>query len=160
RSVSAASFNGPLAPESIVALFGLALADSTRVADSVPLPTRLNGVEIKVRGINAVERSASLFFVSPEQINFQVPAGTALGNATVFVSFNGLTVPSGSVQIAGVAPGLSAANAKGQGVAAAVALRLKAEGTKSYEPVTQFDQAQNKFAPVPIDLGAETDQVF
>jgi uncharacterized protein (TIGR03437 family) len=160
QSVSAASFTGPLAPESIAALFGLALADSARAADTSPLPTRLNGVEVKVRGPISAERSAPLFFVSPEQINFQVPAGTPLGNATVFVYFNGLAVSSSPVQIAAVAPGLFAANANGQGVAAAVALRLKADGTQSYEPVAQFDQTQNRFVPVPIDLGAETDQVF
>ncbi len=35
-----------------------------------------------------------------------------------------------------------------------------AVGAESFEPVAQFDQAQNRFVPVPIDLGPETDQVF
>jgi uncharacterized protein (TIGR03437 family) len=159
QSVSAASFTGPLAPESIATLFGLAVADSTRIADTLPLPTRLDGVEIKVRGANAVERTAPLFFISPGQIGFQVPAGTVLGNATVFAYFNDAAATSSAVRIAPVAPGLFAANANGQGVAAALVLRLRADGTQSYEPVAQFDQALNKFVPVPIDLGAETDQL-
>jgi uncharacterized protein (TIGR03437 family) len=160
KSVSAASFTGSLAPESIASLFGFALTDSARAAETSPLPTRLNGVEIKVRGQNAVERVAPLFFVSPEQINFQVPAGTALGNATVFVYLNGLTITSGAVRIATVAPSLFAANANGQGVAAALVLRVKANGTQSFEPMVDFDQIQNKFVPRPIDLGPETDQVY
>ncbi|MGH9845529.1 MAG: hypothetical protein ACREEM_43010, partial [Blastocatellia bacterium] len=57
-------------------------------------------------------------------------------------------------------PGLFSANASGQGLAAAVALRVKADGSQSFEPVAQFDQAQNKFVAVPIDLGPESDQVF
>jgi uncharacterized protein (TIGR03437 family) len=64
------------------------------------------------------------------------------------------------VLIAPVAPGLFAANASGRDVAAAVVLRVKAGGSQQYEPVAQFDAAQNKFVAVPIDLGPETDQVF
>src|SRR5262249_46888894 len=59
-----------------------------------------------------------------------------------------------------VAPGLFTANASGQGVAAAVVLRVKENGTQSYEPVAQLDPAQNRLVPVPIDLGPATDQLF
>jgi uncharacterized protein (TIGR03437 family) len=55
---------------------------------------------------------------------------------------------------------LFAANANGQGVAAAVALRVRANGAQTYEPVARFDAAQNRFVPTPIELGPETDQVF
>jgi uncharacterized protein (TIGR03437 family) len=68
------------------------------------------------------------------------------------------------VQIAPVAPGLFSANASGQGVASGVALRVKADGAQTYEPIARFDQAQNRFVAVPIDLGPNlgnaTDQVF
>ena len=41
---------------------------------------------------------------------------------------------------------------------------VKADGTQIYEPIARFDQAQNKFVAVPIDLGPDlgnaTDQVF
>lgn len=59
-----------------------------------------------------------------------------------------------------VAPGLFSANATGKGVAAAVALRIKSDGTRIYEPVAAFSQAQNQFVAVPIDLGAPDDQAF
>lgn len=52
------------------------------------------------------------------------------------------------------------ANANGQDVAAAVVLRIKADGTQIYEPAFRFDSTLNRFLGVLIDLGAETDQVF
>jgi uncharacterized protein (TIGR03437 family) len=64
------------------------------------------------------------------------------------------------VNIANVAPGLFSANANGQGVAAAVIFRRRADGSESFEPVARFDQAQGRFVAAPIDLGPETDQVF
>ena len=63
-----------------------------------------------------------------------------------------------------VAPSLFAANGNGQGVAAAVALRIKADGSQSFEPVARFEPGQNRFVAAPIDLGpdlgAASDQVF
>jgi uncharacterized protein (TIGR03437 family) len=64
------------------------------------------------------------------------------------------------IQIAAVAPGLFTANANGQGVPAALALRVKADGTQSYESIVQFDQTQNRFVPLAIDLGPASEQVF
>ena len=62
--------------------------------------------------------------------------------------------------VANVAPGLFAANANGQGVAAAVVFRIKANGAQSYETVAQFDAGRNQFVATPIDLGPSSDQVF
>jgi len=106
------------------------------------------------------ERLAPLFFVSPAQINYQVPAGTANGAATITITSGDGSVSTSVSQITSVAPGLFTANASGQGLAAALALRIKADGSQSFEPVARFDQTQNKFVAVPIDLGPESDQVF
>jgi uncharacterized protein (TIGR03437 family) len=62
--------------------------------------------------------------------------------------------------IANVAPGVFAANSTGQGVAAAVALRVKADGTQIYEPVAQWDTARQQYVPLPIDLGPQGEQVY
>ncbi len=159
-SVSAASYTAPLAPESIAAAFGANLSATTQVAGMNLLPTQLAGVSLKVKDALGVERLAPLFFVSPGQINYQIPSGTANGAATVTVTNNNSTVGSGTVNIVNVAPGLFAANANAQGIAAALALRVRADGSLSYEPVAQFDAAQNRFVPLPIDLGLESDQVF
>jgi len=159
--VSAASFApGALATESIVAAFGSGLAKSTEAATSQPLPTALAGTRVSVLDSLGVERFAPLFFVSPTQINFQVPPGTAAGKALVTILRDGETVAAGSPRIEMVAPGLFSANASGQGMMIGVALRVKAEGSQSYEPVVRYDEEQKRFVAAPIDLGAATDRVF
>ncbi|HQR32831.1 MAG TPA: hypothetical protein PLK30_08840 [Blastocatellia bacterium] len=160
-AVSAASFtSGLLAGDSIAALFGTGLASRSVSAATSTLPTTLDSVQVQITDSLGTTRSAPLFFVSPTQINFQVPAGTAAGSATVSVLLNGSAVGSGSVTIANVAPGLFTANVTGKGVLAAVVLRIKADGTQIYEPVTQYDQSQASFVATPIDFGAATDQLY
>jgi uncharacterized protein (TIGR03437 family) len=63
------------------------------------------------------------------------------GPATVIVTDGRGNVSSGSALIESTAPGLFSANADGQGVAAAVVLRIKADGSQIYEPVSVFDSA-------------------
>ncbi|MGE0127765.1 MAG: choice-of-anchor D domain-containing protein [Blastocatellales bacterium] len=160
-TVSAASFSGQtLAAESIVAAFGVNLATGVVVSNTLPLPTSLAGTTVRVRDSAGAERLAPLFFVAPQQINYLIPPGTATGAATITVTSGDGSLSIGAVNIAAVAPGLFTANANGQGVVAAVALRVKADGAQSYEPVSRFDQAQNRFVALPIDLGPPTDQVF
>jgi uncharacterized protein (TIGR03437 family) len=160
-SVSAANYLGPtLAQESIVAAFGTNLATAAAPASTIPLPTTLAGTTVKVRDSNGVERLAPLFYVSPGQVNYQIPPGTASGTATITITSGDGTVSTGTAQIVAVAPGLFAANATGQGVAAAYALRVTANGTQIIEPISQYDAAQSKFVSKPLDLGPESDQVF
>jgi len=160
-TVSAASYQvQSLAAESIVSAFGAELATGIVIADTLPLPTMLAGTTVRVKDSLGVERLAPLFFVSPNQINYEIPAGTAIGVATVtIVSGNG-AVSIGTIQIVTVAPGLFSANASGQGVASALLLRVRADGSQGYEPVARFDTAQNSFVAVPIEPGPPTDQLY
>ncbi len=159
-TVSAASFTGgSLAPDSIAAGFGTALATTTVAATGLPLPVTLAGTTVKVRDSLGVERSAPLFFVSPTQVNYLIPTGTAAGTANITIT-NSLGEASGTTSIAAVAPGLFTANSTGTGVAAAVALRIRGDGSQSYEPVSRFDATSNRYVSVPIALGPLTDQVF
>ncbi len=160
-SVSAASFNGDaLASEAIVAAFGTNLATTTQEATRFPLPTQLAGTRVLVKDSSGTERAAPLFFVSPNQINYQIPLYTAAGPATVTVTSGDGAVSVGTAQIATVAPGVFTANGDGRGVPKAVALRFIEGQPLSYEPVFRYDSAQRQFVPRPIDLGEETDQVF
>ena len=136
-SVSAASFTSGagLAPESISAGYGSGLSAVAMEAKSTPLPTTLGGITLKITDSSGVERLTPLFYVSPGQINYLMPPGAANGPVTVIVTNNTVPVASGVAQITTVAPGLFSANSSGQGVAAAVALRVKADGAQSYEPV-------------------------
>jgi uncharacterized protein (TIGR03437 family) len=160
-SVSAASFLGEsLAVESIAAAFGTNLATSVQSATSLPLPTALNGTSVRVRDALGVERLSPLFFIAPMQVNFQIPPGAANGAATITITGGDGSVSTGVVQISSIAPGLFSANADGQGPAAAVALRIRANGEQVFEPVARFDSTTGKFVTLPIDLGPDTDQVF
>jgi len=159
--VSAANYRGPrLAPESIVAAFGQNFATATQASpENQPFPTTLAGASARVIDATGTSRLAPLFFVSPNQINFQLPPGTALGNGAIaFTNTNG-AISGGNVNIVNVAPGLFTASASGRGIAAALVLRVKADGSQVYEPLVRLN-SQNQLVPIPIDLGVSTDQVF
>ncbi len=160
-NVSAASFLGAeLASEQIVAAFGIGLATATRAATDLPLPTEIVGTTVRVRDSLGASRLAPLFFVAPGQINYQIPPGSAAGAATVTITSGDGGVSIGTVNITDVAPGIFSASASGQGVAAAIVLRAKADGTQVFEAVASFDSTLNRFVPIPIDLGPEGEQVF
>jgi uncharacterized protein (TIGR03437 family) len=159
--VSSANYRGAsLAAESLVTVFGNAMATTTQVATTAPLPNELAGTRVVIKDSANVEREASLFFVSPTQINFQMPPGTAFGTASVTVVSGFGSSSFGTTQIASVSPGLFAANSTGKGLAAAVVLRIKADNSQSFEPVAVYDSASSSFVAKPIDLGPTGDQVF
>ena len=157
-TVSAAGFEAAaVAPEAIVAGFGAKLATQTAQAPSVPgsLPTELGGTTVEVNS-----RRAGLFFVSPTQVNYLIPAATEAGTANVVVRAGDGTVSQGTVQVSTVAPALFTANNDGQGVPAAVLLRVKTNGEQVTEPVAQFNAATGLFTSRPIDLGPAGEKVF
>jgi uncharacterized protein (TIGR03437 family) len=156
-TISAAAYNAVpfVAPESIVAAFGTNLAATTQIATAQPLPTELGGTSVEVNG-----RKAGLFFVSPNQVNYVIPAATEPGMANVVVK-NGATATSGTVQVTRVAPAIFTANANGQGVPAAQILRVFNNGTQQrFETISQINRADGSFIPLPIDLGPTSDLLF
>ena len=159
--VSAASLNiGSVAPESIVSGFGADLSSATAEVEALPLPTSLAGVNVLVTDRAGRERIAGLFFSSPRQINYQVPPGTAEGEAVVSVVSAGRVVAGGNLQVTAVAPGLFAANANGRGTAAAQVLRVMRDGSQSFQSTARFDAARNEFVSAPINFGPEGDRLF
>jgi len=160
-NVSAASYRSvTIASEAITSAYGVDLSAETAIPTTLPLPTQLAGTRVVVRDYAGVSRFAPLFFVSPTQINYQMPPGVRLGPAIITVAGGNGKIFTGTALVAATAPGLFAANADGQGVAAAVALRVRQDGAQVYEPVARFDSAQNKFVAAPIDLSDPSDQVF
>jgi len=160
KTVSAASFETPVAPESIAAMFGLGLALRVEAAATVPLPTTLAGTSVKVRDSMGVERPAQLFFVAPDQVNCLIPAGTASGMATVTVTSGDGKVSTGAAQIAKVAAGLFSANANGAGAPAGVALRRRANPPDTFESLAIYDDAKKLFVPKPLSFVSTGEQVF
>jgi uncharacterized protein (TIGR03437 family) len=160
-TVPATSYNGTvIATESIASLFGADLATGIEVATTIPLPTSLRGTNVTIRDSAGRETLAPLFFVSPAQINFLVPPGAAAGQAIIIVKSADRVAGVGQIQITSIIPGLFTANANGQGVAAAVALRVAANGAQTFEPVATFDAALQRFVPAAIDLGPSGEQIY
>ena len=158
--VSSANNSYSLAPGGIVSAYGTNLAGGTQAAQSLPLPTTLLNVMVKVKDSAGTERVAPLFFVSPTQINYQIPDGTSGGAATVTISSNGTTTGTGIATIMAVAPGLYTANQSGAGVAAALLQRVHADGSQSFQNVAQCDAGGGNCTPVSIDVGPDSDRLF
>ncbi len=70
----------PVAPGSIISIFGVNLAATTAAASEIPLPTELAGTSVRING-----EAAPIFFVSPGQINAQLPFEVAPGPASAVV---------------------------------------------------------------------------
>ncbi len=84
----------------------------------------------------------------------------ALGLATITVVRNSQPAASGTVQIQWVAPGLFTMNANGQGVPVALAIFVEGDGSRSWQYVFNTGCTAGACQPMPLDLGAATDQVF
>ena len=158
-AVSAANYAPIAASESIMALFGSNLTTSTVVGSTLPLPTTLGGVRVVVHDLTThIERDASLFYVSPGQINFQIPAGVTPGMARVNVLRDNTAIGSNDITITTTAAGLFTYNADGSGVPAAFAARFRGDTTLPSTEVAQF--VNNRWEPLPINLGAADERVF
>ena len=101
--VNGASFavGAPVAPGSIISIFGSNLANGTVTASSVPLPAILGGTSVLING-----RLAPLFYASPGQVNAQLPFETATGAASVVVTVGSVSSAPVSFNVALSAPGL------------------------------------------------------
>jgi uncharacterized protein (TIGR03437 family) len=149
-NVSNADGGYRLAPESIAVAYGDNFTPALVPAGVQPLPLNLAGLTVTVKDSAGVSRPAGLYYVSPSQVAYVVPKGTAPGVATVTVGSR----PSAAL-IAPVGPGLLSANGSGKGVALAGAVRVSADGTQVLVPVFQCTSAG--CTSVPMDLGSPTD---
>ncbi len=160
--VSGVSFQPNIKWGAIISGFGDGMAGSAQAAESLPLPGSLAGTTIHLTGYPINSYSLPLFYVSPQQVNFYLPLHSYFNDdLTVFVVNKEGGIAVGQMKIAyGLAPTLFSANSTGAGVAAAVIQRVKADGTSVYENLATYDQAQQKYVPKPIDLGAEAEAVY
>jgi len=93
---------GPVAPGSIISLFGQNLTTSTAVAQTLPLPRTLNGVRVLVG-----EKEAPLFYVGPSQVNAQVPFELESDRQLqVRIEVNGVSTAPEPLQTSAARPGI------------------------------------------------------
>jgi arabinan endo-1,5-alpha-L-arabinosidase len=106
--VNAASFDGSLAPGALASLFGSGLASAT-VADTFDhtagsFATAAGGASVTVGG-----RLAALTYVSPGQINFQIPWSTLVGSPVkVQVARDGVPSNGAMILLSAAAPSVFA----------------------------------------------------
>ncbi len=97
-----ASYKTVFAPGMVLSVFGSQLAPpgTAQSAGILPLPLRMAGVSATVNGV-----AAPLYYVSPGQVNLQIPYETGAGPAVVGVNNNG-QVASFPFQVSITAPGI------------------------------------------------------
>jgi uncharacterized protein (TIGR03437 family) len=159
-SVNAAYATYTVAADAIASAYGESLAGTTAQAPALPLPVSLGGTSISVTDSTGAVRSASLFHVSPTQINYLIPTGTAAGTATITVSTASGATFTGSAQVAHIAPALFTAENTGNGPAAAQVLYVNPDGSQTIEPTVQCGPDGQNCTLVPIALAPQSGQVF
>jgi uncharacterized protein (TIGR03437 family) len=157
RVVSTASYAEPgrVAPNSLAAMFGSHFSEQTVTAASTVLPPELGDVQVRVRDATNSVRQCGPLFVSPGQINVLIPAAVGPGLAELIVDRAGQPLAAGQVMISSTAPAIFSANASGNGVAAATALRVRASGEREQVEVFHCSLEPVRCDPTFIDLGGE-----
>jgi len=152
-SVNAANDGPIVAPDSIASAWGANFSTGTTAGTLTDgsLPSSLAGVQLSLIDNSMANLTPGIYMVSPAQINYYVPANTALGAGTLTVqSMSGNA--TGPVLVSNVSPGIFTFNGSGTGVPAAQVLTYTPGGQ-----VTNVSPAQSgssTFAPNPIAIGA------
>lgn len=109
----------PVAPGSIISLFGINVVPTIASADSVPLPTQLLATSVLIGGVPAPLFYAAPTFSPGGQINAQTPE-EILGLSTVAVTLvsNGIAGNTVLLSVAAQSPGLFSINSDGRGAGA------------------------------------------
>ncbi len=101
-ATNALSYKTAASPGMIMAVFGSQLGQSVQNASTQPLPYSMAGVTATVNGI-----AAPLYYVSPGQLNIQVPYEAGAGPAVLGINNQG-QIAGYQFQIAPSAPGILA----------------------------------------------------
>ncbi len=102
--VNAASFLPapvPLAPGALISIFGINFATGLTQASELPLPTEMAGTSVTINGTRM-----PLVFISPNQINAQLPYDLREGEAKIRVATAQGASSEEAVNIGAAAPGI------------------------------------------------------
>jgi uncharacterized protein (TIGR03437 family) len=145
-----------IAPGSLVGANGQNLAAGYPGPIFGLLPLTFDGTSVSIVDSTGITSTAPLFYVSPNEVDFEVPASVAPGAAKVVVTSNGTSQTAGNIQIAAVAPGLFTLN--NSGLATAYAIRIS--GTNQIVESVYTTSSAGVVTANPINLGSATDQVI
>ena len=152
-TVSSTSGTAPVAPASLVSIYGTGLAATSASATSLPLPVTLAGTSATIVDAGGVQAPLPLFYAGPTQMNAEIPENAATGPAVITIN-----APSGPVVspvvLTPVAPGLFSQNDTGAGVATAIFVTTQANGTQTFSYVFNNPCQPGSCVPVPFDVSA------
>jgi uncharacterized protein (TIGR03437 family) len=170
---NAFSYGSTFAPGMAMSVYGTSLANATSAAPArrFPLPLTLQGVSATVNGV-----SAPLYFVSPGQVNIQVPYETGAGPAVVAIN-NAGQIAYYPFTVVPIAPGLyssAISNTTGQLVSSASGGDLLllfttgegdvtpslATGATPSSTITDPMQLPHARQPIQVTVGGVTAQVL
>jgi uncharacterized protein (TIGR03437 family) len=98
-----AAASAPVSPGSLADIYGANLAEAPATTPGLPLGNTLGNVQVTVNGT-----PAPLYYVSPGQVDFQIPYSIPPGPALVRVSSNGSTGGSAGITVQQAAPSILA----------------------------------------------------
>ena len=102
-NVFAPVVGAPIAPGTIIQIYGSNLSGQPSTATNIPLPTKLNSTQVLIGG-----HLAPLYYVSSGQINAQVPFELNAGQTyQLIVNANGALSTPNRIQLSTVAPGVA-----------------------------------------------------
>jgi uncharacterized protein (TIGR03437 family) len=131
-----------IAPNSLASIYGANLTLS-----DIP-------VTVKVTDAAGVVWAASTFYQNYNRVDFLVPAGVAIGAATVATSSQ-LGATTAKTKISTVAPSLFSADQSGTGLAAGQFLTVSASGTQTLQSLVNANLSAN-----PVDVSDPTASVY
>lgn len=162
---NAASGKQSYAPGMLVSVYGTAFGDFIQLAGTVPLPQYLAGFEATVNGV-----TAPLYYVSPNQVNIQIPYEAQPGAAALVVGNPYVNSNNYDLQIVPAAPGIFMTNgspaapfssaARGQ----STTLYITGDGQvsptlatgASPDPGTPLSQLPKPKLPVTLTVGGQS----
>src|ERR1017187_6888640 len=99
---NSATYSASVSPGMVIAVFGSNLANTTDLGAGNPLPYSVDGVTAAVNGI-----AAPIVYVSPTQLNVQIPYEAGSGPSVLGIDNNG-QIAGFQFTIAATAPGIFA----------------------------------------------------
>jgi len=149
---SAAGGEAALAPGSLASAYaieGVSLDTGQPVMPGLPWPVSQNGTTVTIEDSIGATTSAPLVYVSPTQVNFQIPGSVATGTATVTVTAGNGDSATAQATLTAIAPSLFTLNSDNLGAAYA-----ECESKTGMSVEDPFQVVNGEIVAQPLNLGA------
>ncbi|MBA3973016.1 MAG: hypothetical protein C0504_02210 [Candidatus Solibacter sp.] len=147
-----------LAPASLASAMGVKLASETLYAPGSNPPAELGGVTVSITDSAGATHAGLVSMVSPNQADFYIPGGVALGQASLQVKKQSGEIAAGSVYVTATGPGLFSADGSGSGAGLISVVHRDAAGMDQWS--TAFREVAGAMAAAPISMSDASRKVY